>query len=325
MSEVATRIHTQQDTLLSSILVVLACFCFGTIPYFARSLTDAGMASHAVAFYRYGLSALVLLPLLWRIKPYLWKTAAWGILSGASIGLGWIGFVAAIKTVPVSSLGVLYMTYPVFTLLIGWAWFRDVPSKRALTGASMVVMAAFIASSPAAIEAQHVPAMLISLSAPITFGFGINVLVHKLTPLKAVERVASFSFGASLSLIPLLLWSGWDTTIPKNPEDWWLIAGLALGTALIPQLIYSFFAPKIGAARAAVAGSVELPTMFLVGWFLLGEHIGPAQWVACLLITLAIVLTPARSTRSLSTQMALPMTTTGNTPAPRLSDIWFDD
>lgn len=325
MSEVATRIPTQQETLLPSILVVLACFCFGTIPYFARSLTDAGMASYAVAFYRYGLSALVLLPLLLRIKPYLWKTAAWGILSGASIGLGWIGFVAAIKTVPVSTLGVLYMTYPVFTLLIGWAWFRDVPSKRALTGASMVLMAAFIASSPAAIEAFHLPAMLISLSAPITFGFGINVLVHKLTPLKAIERVATFTVGASISLLPLLLWSGLETTTPQSPDGWWLIAGLALGTALIPQLIYSYFAPKIGAARAAVAGSVELPTMFLVGWILLGEDIGAAQWAACLLITLAIVLTPARSTRSLSTQMALPMKRAENSAPPRLSDIWFDD
>ncbi len=325
MSEVATRIPTRQATLLPSILVVLACFCFGTIPFFAKSLTDAGMASYAVAFYRYGLSALVLLPLLLRIKPHLWKTAGWGILSGASIGLGWIGFVAAIKTVPVSSLGVLYMTYPVFTLLIGWAWFRDIPSKRALTGASMVVLAAFIASSPAAVEARHIPAMLISLTAPITFGFGINVLVHKLTPLKAIERVATFTCGASISLVPLLLWAGADTTLPQNAQGWWLVAGLALGTALIPQLVYSFFAPIIGAARSAVAGSVELPTMFLVGWFLLGEKIGPAQWVACLLITLAIVLTPARSTRNLSTQMAVPMKRDKNSPPPRLSDIWFDD
>ncbi len=325
MSEVATRISTQQGTLLPSILVVLACFCFGTIPYFARSLTDAGMASYAVAFYRYGLSAFVLLPLLLRIKPHLWKTAAWGILCGASIGLGWIGVVAAIKTVPVSSLGVLYMTYPVFTLLIGWVWFRDVPSKRALTGASMVLMAAFIASSPAAIEAHHIPAMLMSLTAPITFGFGINVLVHKLTSLKAIERVATFTVGASISLLPLLLWSGLETTTPQNAAGWWLIAGLALGTALIPQLVYSYFAPKIGAARSAVAGSVELPTMFLVGWILLGEHIGPAQWIACLLMTLAIVLTPARSTRSLSTQMVLPATNSKNSAPPRLSDIWFDD
>ncbi len=46
--------------------------------------------------------------------------------------------------------------------------------------------------------------------------------------------------------------------------------------------------------------------MFFIGWWLLGESIGLAQLVACLLIVSAILLTPARSTRTLSTQMALP-------------------
>ena len=76
--------------------------------------------------------------------------------------------------------------------------------------------------------------------------------------------------------------------------DWQLIAGLALFTALLPQLVYSRFAPEIGAPRASVAGSVELPTMFLVGWLMLGDVIGWAQWLACLMITTAILVTPAR-------------------------------
>jgi drug/metabolite transporter (DMT)-like permease len=46
--------------------------------------------------------------------------------------------------------------------------------------------------------------------------------------------------------------------------------------------------------------------MFLVGWFLLGENIGIAQWLACLLVTLAILLTPARATRNLSTTLVIP-------------------
>lgn len=295
-----------RGTLLPTCMVVLACFCFGTIPYFAKSLTDTGMAPYAVAFYRYGLSALVLFPLLLRLPLAQMKTAYWGIMSGVSVGLGWIGFVSALKTVPVSTVGVLYMTYPVFTLIIGWVWFRDVPSKRAITGALLVIMAALIASSPAAVEPRHLPAMLISLSAPISFGIGINILIHKLTPLSAITRVASFSVGASLSLLPLLILSAPGTVLPQNPNEWQLIAGLALCTALLPQLVYSNFAPMIGAARSAVAGSVELPTMFFISWYALGEIIGVAQWLACLLITLAILLTPARATRNLSTQMVLP-------------------
>lgn len=309
--------------MLPTCLIVLSCFCFGTIPYFAKSLTDAGMASYSVAFYRYGLSAFVMLPLFLRVLAAQPKIAAWGVLSGVSVGLGWIGFVYALRTVPVSTVGVLYMTYPVFTLLIGWIWFRDAPSRRAITGALLVVMAALLASSPAAVEPRHLPALLVSLTAPVSFGFGINVLIHKLTPIRPFARVASFSVGASISLLPLMILSAPGTVLPQVPEHWWLIAGLALGTALLPQLIYTTFAPQIGAARSAVAGAVELPTMFFVGWFMLGEVIGPAQWLACLLVTLAIVMTPARAARNLSTQMILPEPGPKKKVPDRLSDTWF--
>ena len=323
MSEVAYGVLRERGTLLPTCLVVLSCFCFGTIPYFAKSLIDGGMASHSIAFYRYGLSAIILLPLLLRVPAAQLATVAWGLLSGVSVGLGWIGFVYALRTVPVSTVGVLYMTYPVFTLLIGWIWFRDVPSRRAMTGALMVVMAALLASSPAAVEPRHLAAMLISLSAPISFGFGINVLIHKLTPVRPIVRVASLSVGASLSLLPLIRWSGAETALPQSVTGWWLIAGLALGTALIPQLVYTTFAPQIGAARSAVAGAVELPTMFMVGWLVLGEAIGPLQWLACLLITLAIVLTPARRTINLTTQLTMPSQAQKKPVPQRLSDTWF--
>jgi len=296
MSGTTPGVLPDHGSLLPTCLVVLACFCFGTIPYFAKSLTDSGMAPYAVAFYRYGLSALILFPLLLRLPLAQKKTAVWGILSGISVGLGWIGFVSALKSVPVSTVGVLYMTYPVFTLLIGWIWFRDVPAKRSITGALIVVMAALIASSPAAVEPRHLPAMLISLSAPITFGFAINVLIHKLTSIRPIARVATFSVGASISLLPLMALSAPNTVLPQNANDWQLIAGLALCTALLPQLLFTTFAPMIGAVRSAVAGSVELPTMFFIGWYTLGEVIGVAQWLACLLITLAILMTPARAT-----------------------------
>jgi drug/metabolite transporter (DMT)-like permease len=323
MTELTRSMPLERSSLLPTSLVVLSCFCFGTIPYFAKSLSDAGMAPYAIAFYRYGLSAIVLLPVLLRLPRAQLKTVAWGILSGISVGLGWVGFVSALETVPVTTVGVLYMTYPVFTILIGWLWFRDAPSKRAISGALMVIMAALLASSPAAIEPRHLPAMLISLTAPISFGLGINILIHKLTPIRALARVATFSAGASLGLLPLLLLAEPGTVLPQQLGDWWLIAGLALGTALFPQWVYTTFAPEIGAARAAVAGSVELPTMFFIGWILLGENVGVAQWLACLLVTLAILLTPARATRNLSTQMVLPPKPQKKAGSDRLSDTWF--
>jgi drug/metabolite transporter (DMT)-like permease len=79
------------------------------------------------------------------------------------------------------------------------------------------------------------------------------------------------------------------------------VAGIALGSALIPQLLYTVAAPVIGTARTAVAGSVELPTMFLVGWFAFAEPVGRgAQWLACGIVIAAIALTPGKAIRSVA-------------------------
>ena len=107
MTGITNSALARQNTLLPTTLVLLSCFCFGTIPYFARSLTGAGMAAHAVGFYRYGISALVLFPLLLRLPRSKWKTILWGLACGAFVGLGWVGYVNGLKTVPVSTIGVL--------------------------------------------------------------------------------------------------------------------------------------------------------------------------------------------------------------------------
>jgi drug/metabolite transporter (DMT)-like permease len=92
---------------------------------------------------------------------------------------------------------------------------------------------------------------------------------------------------------------------PVSASGWWLVAGIAFGSALVPQLLYTVAAPVIGTARTAIAGSFELPTMFLVGWFAFGEPIGGVQWIACVIVISAIALTPGKSIRSVAANIAV--------------------
>jgi drug/metabolite transporter (DMT)-like permease len=165
---------------LATMGIVLASIGFGLVPFFARALTAEGMAPHAIAFFRYAIAATTLLPVLWMSRAQ-WRTLAWGLVAGAAMGLGWIGYVRAVEVAPVSTVGMLYMTYPVFTLLIAWLGFGDRPGRRAIIAAVMIVAAAVIASSPSAVSVGQLPALGLSLAAPLGFGFGINVLVHKLS------------------------------------------------------------------------------------------------------------------------------------------------
>ena len=289
---------------LATLGVVAASIGFGMVPYFARTLTAEGMAAHAIAFFRFAFAAVVLLPFVWRARAK-WKALAWGLVAGLAMGLGWVGYVRAVEIVPVSTAGILYMTYPVFTLLIAWLMFGDTPGRRAIAAALMIVAAAALATSPDAVAPDQVPALILSLAAPLGFGFSINVLVHKLTVIDPLARIATVSLGSVLGLLPLMAATPAAALFPASAPGWWLVAGIAFGSALIPQLLYTVAAPVIGTARTAIAGSFELPTMFLVGWFAFAEPVGITQWIACAIVISAIALTPGKSIRSVAANIAV--------------------
>ena len=293
-SEPGSQWNSQQQkpkVLFATLMVILACVAFGTVPFFVKSLSQAGVKSEYIPFYRYFISALIFLPWLLRLKGKI-KTVLWGLGSGLFLGLGWISYVEALKVVPVSTAGVVYMTYPVFTLLIGWIWLKEKPDKRAVIAAGLIVIAAFVTSSDGQLKTSHLEALLYSFLAPLCFGASINILVSRLNQIPAMARVACIAIGAMSGLLLLIAPSGFQELIPASPKAMYLAAGIAIITATLPQLIYSHFTPQIGSAKAAIAGSVELPTMFVVGWLAFGENISTIQWLSGILIVIAISMTP---------------------------------
>ncbi len=158
----------------------------------------------------------------------------------------------------------------------------------------MILAAAMLAMSPTAVSPEQIPALLLSLTAPVSFAVGIQVLTRYLVHLPPLSRIASVTLGSVIGLLPLVIASGDAAQLLPPVSQWWLIAGLALATALLPQLVYTVNAPLIGAARTAMAGSIELPTMFVVGWLAFAETIGPAQFAAGALVVAAIIVTPSR-------------------------------
>lgn len=284
---------------LATLGVVAASVCYGFVPVFARSLTDAGMAAHAVAFYRYLLAAVVLMPLVWRWRHEV-RALRWGLFIGVAMGLGWVGYVRALQVVPVSTVAVLYMTFPVFALAFSWLLFRDRPALRGGIAALMVIAAAALVMTPGAIDLRHIPALLLSLGAPAGYGLGIAVLVHRLNAIPTLARIGIVSAGSILGLLPLIAQTPVPALLPADAQGWLMVLGIGLATALVPQFLFTLCSPLIGTARTAMAGSVELPVMFAVGWFFFGEGLHPAQGIALVLIIVAIALTPGPRARSIA-------------------------
>lgn len=285
----------RDEVLLGTLLVGFSSVCFGLVPFFARSLTSAGLAPPAIAFFRYMFAAVAFLPFL-RFRGPAGKASAWGYLSGFCVGLGWVGYVKSLALLPVAVAGVLYMTYPMFTLVVGWALFRERPALRSLIASALIILAAIIAAHADGADSQRIItpiAILLALAAPLAFGLSINVLSHKLLPLAPLSRMAIFALGSATGLVPLILTYPTSAVLPATSGQWQLVIMLGLFSALLPQLIYNTFVPKIGGARAAALGAIELPTMFAVGWIAFGEQVGLNAALAGFLVLTAILLTPA--------------------------------
>lgn len=54
----AAALQTTPRIGLITLGVLFASVCFGLVPFFSRALTEAGIAPHAVALYRYVLASV---------------------------------------------------------------------------------------------------------------------------------------------------------------------------------------------------------------------------------------------------------------------------
>ena len=278
----------------ATILIVLSAICFGMVPLFAKSLVNANLPSVAIVFSRYAVSAFVLLPFLNLSKTKRGVTV-WAMGAGLMLSLGWIGYVEAIKDTPVSTVGVIYMTYPLFTLITAWVLFNQFPTARSVMAGFLILVAAGLALYPSMETPERLYSLLIAFTAPVSFACAICIIASKLTDLRPLERSAAILLGASLGLLPMFVTFDIELIGPVLISNWPHVLGISLLAGLIPNILFSVAAPVIGSARAAMAGSMELPTMFIVGWLAFGEEINFLTALAGALVLAAILITPSTS------------------------------
>lgn len=278
--------------LLATGLIAFASLCFGMVPLFARALLADGLSAEAIALYRFCLAlplALAFLP--WRrgtLRPVI-------ALAGAGLagGLGWTSYLNAIDTVPIASAGVFYMSYPLFVVILGRFLVGQDITPRAIGGAVLVLGGAFIVNAPGTVSAEQFLVLLSTLPAPIGFALIVVLIATAGRDLSVMERWSAVCVGHVAGLLPAALLSGSGTLFPATAEGWAWIGGIALVTATLPQILYTFAARSVSVSRASAAGAAELPTMMAIGLIAFGEPLGLNEAFGALLVVAAILVTPA--------------------------------
>lgn len=209
-------------------------------------------------------------------------------------GLGLLGYHAAswldfrgLELIDVATERMVLFIYPTLVVLIGWARGGERPDRRlwlalALTYAGVAVTWAGHPLGGSAIAAG-VALVAASAVAYALFLVGAGSLTRRLGGVRFMAlAMAAAACGVLLQAAATRPPAAWDLPAPV----WIYGAVLGIAVTVVPGLLTGAGLRRIGAARAAVLGSIGPVMTVFLGWAVLGERPGALAWLG-IALTLA--------------------------------------
>lgn len=186
---------------------------------------------------------------------------------GAILALHWWSFFYAIKVSTVAVGLVTFSTFPVFTALLEPLYFKEPFRTRPLLLAALTFFGVVLVVPEYRWENQIFQGAVWGVVSGFTFSI-LSILNRAY-----VRRYSSFviafyqDLGASLVLLPLLLW----TDVSVSTTDFWLLVLLGVVFTALSHGLFINGLRSVNAASASIIGSLE-PVYGIVGaLLLLGE------------------------------------------------------
>lgn len=278
-----------KSTIDGQYLVLMSACLYGLNPFFAQLLFKDGLGAEMVSLYRFILPAMFLLFFLRTPRVNLAEAVRCLIL-GVFSGISIFGYFHALDTIPAATAILIYYSYPVFSVLIGWLVFHRRPSQNALVSAALVAIAASLTIRPEALPAGSLLAVVACFLAPIVVATQVQYLSNPRAVIPTRNRMAWITMGHVLVLLPIAIWVAPAQVLPVSTTGILAVLGIALLAAAIPQVLFMMGAPRSCADKNALTGSLELVVALLTGAILLGDHLDRLELTAMVLIVLALFI-----------------------------------
>jgi drug/metabolite transporter (DMT)-like permease len=270
-------------------LVLMAAFFYGLNPFFAQLLFKEGFSAEMVSLYRFILPALFFTFFL-RTPQAHWPEALRTLILGVVSGISIFSYFHALDVLPAATAILIYYTYPVFSVLIGWIVFKREPSQNALISAALVAIAASLTVRPETLAADTYFVVLACFLAPLVVATQVQYLSNPRRCIPTMNRMSWMTMGHVIVLLPLAIWSEPVHVLPVSLTGLLSILGVAVLAAAIPQMLFMVGAPRSCADKNALMGSLELVVALLTGAVLLGEDLDQLEITAMVLIVLALFI-----------------------------------
>jgi drug/metabolite transporter (DMT)-like permease len=248
-----------------------------------------------LALLRYGIPAVVLLPLLCRTglwPPTVPRTTLALLVAGGGLPFGLLALAGAAHA-PAAHMGVfLAGTMPLFSALAAWLALGEGIAGARWAGLGLIAAGVFSLALHNLVRVDVASAwfgdLLFLLAAALWAVYGVAFRRAGLTPWQAVAVVNAWSL---LLLLPLLAWRG----VPRLWTAPWRDIVLQLlwqgGLAgLLGLLVYTAAVSRLGPSRAALSGALVPLLSAAGGAWLLGEVPSPVTMLLIGVVVCGVAL-----------------------------------
>lgn len=262
--------------------------------YVVARLAVGVIEPHALAFFRWTVAFLVMLPIAWpalRTHWPAWRGEWRDLLVFGALGM-WIcgAFVyIAAKSTTGTNIGLLYAISPVLIAAASARWFGDRLGRRQVAGLVVAltgVLLILLQGDPTALlDLRFTPGDLWAVAAASAWTVYSILLQARPTVLDPFARLTTIVLGGIVVLVPFTVVEAIVLGPPRLSLDTVL---LIVAAALLPGFgayqAYSYMQKVLGPARTGLVLYLGPPYAAAVTWLALGEQPDWYHWVGTALL-----------------------------------------
>ena len=250
------------------------------------------MTAYDLAALRYGVSALIALPIVLYFKP--WRTMPWKRIITVTVLLGpiYVLFVFfGFKLAPAAHGGIFMNgALPIFTLLIGWTWLVQRPSRRHILASLIILFGVIMTVGDATFGFLDTWQGDLMFTAAALL-FCLYLVVSRLWNVTSAQVLMCSSLLNAITFVPIWFFFLPSGIADTTPAQFWF---QALFQGLVPNLfgllMISIAARHLGPSGTAAFMASVPGLVALLSLIFLDEPIGLISWTGLFVLTLGILI-----------------------------------
>jgi drug/metabolite transporter (DMT)-like permease len=266
---------------LAVLALALLGVAFGSI--FVRL---AGAPALAMAAWRVGIAALLVVPLAWAQNsgPVPAVAQRQALAAGLLLALHFATWIQSLAYLSVSASVVLVTTSPVWVVVLSWLFRLGAPHPRQLAAVALSVVGSVIIGGASLLAGlASFRGALLALAGAVCMG-GYLLLARACQRHLGFLAFVARSYGtAALALWIAAVASG-TPMVGFPPRTWLCFAGAALASQLIGHGGYNWALRHLDPVFVGIVLVGEPVLASALAWWLFGESVAPSTWVGGALI-----------------------------------------